>query len=308
MITWLWHRDKTAIVTSLSGWVRKLSHENLSKWALMKEIASGIHVSLEYDGPNVGFVIVPGGAIAIDVPMLPSDATRWRKEIMDLAGGEVLYTVLTDTHPSRLLCAGIVGAPIVTGREAYDQASAYTDGFWRSVVDGCARRYPQAADDLAEVRVRLPEILFVGTLSLHAGDMTIDVQSVDGAAPGSARVYFPEQDILFAGDTVVAGTHPYMAATPSSEAWMRTLRLLRRKQHENTIVVPGRGALCDQSATLALSDYIALARRRVRSLHTAGRARADVLALVPEMLEQFPVADDGREYVQRRVKSGLVLS
>ena len=281
------------------------SHDVLSKWAFMKEIASGIYVSLEYDGPNVGFVSVPGGAIAVDVPMLPPDAMRWREEIVGLTGGDILYTVLTDTHPSRLLCAGILGAPVVAGREAYDQASAYTDGFWRGVVDGCVRRYPHAAEDLADVEVRLPEILFTGTLSLHAGDQTVDVQCVNGAAPGSAWVYLPEQDILFAGDTVVAGTHPYMAATPSSEAWMRTLRLLRRTRHENTIVVPGRGALCDQSKTRALSHYIALARRRVRSLHTAGKARTDVATLVAEMLEQLPVADDSRDFVQRRIKSGL---
>ena len=86
---------------------------------------------------------------------------------------------------------------------------------------------------------------------------------------------------------------------------MRTLRLLRRKWRETTIIVPGRGALCDRSATRALSDYIALARRRVRSLHTAGRARADVSTLVSEILEQFPVSDDSRDLVQRRVKSGL---
>jgi len=271
----------------------------------MKEIASGIYVSLEYTGPNVGFIAVPGGAVAIDVPSLPHDARRWRQEILETVGGKILYLVLTDAHPSRLLSAGIMGAPIVAGRAAFDQAFAYTDGFWRSIIDGWARRYPRAAVDLAEVKVRLPEILFTGSLILHAGDETVKVQCIDGAAPGSASIYLSEQDVLFAGDTVVAGCHPYMAATPDSGAWLRTLRLLRRERYARTVIVPGRGALCDQSATRLLSEYLALARRRVRSLHTAGRARADVAALVPEMLEQFPVPEDQRDLVQRRVKAGL---
>jgi len=209
----------------------------------MEEIARGIYVSLEYDGPNVGFLVVPGGAVAIDVPPLPQDARSWRQQILDTTGGKILYVVLTDGHPSRLMSAGIMGAPIVAGRAAFDQASAYTDGFWRSIVDGWVRRYPEAASDLAKSEVRLPEIVFTRSLTLHVDGETVTVRGVDGAAPGSACLYLSDQDVLFAGDTVVVNCHPIMAATPDTGAWLRTLRLLRRQRHKNTLIVPGRGGL-----------------------------------------------------------------
>ena len=270
----------------------------------MKEIASNVYASTELPGVNVGFIVMPAGAIAVDAPILPQDARAWRQRVVEIAGGPILYVVLTDAHPDRLLSAGLLEAPIVAARAAHDQASVYTEGFWRGVVESWARRFPEAADDMSGVSVVLPEVMFSSGLTLHKGGMDVTVRHVDGAAPGSAWVYLPEQDVLFAGDTVVAESHPFLHAAPDTKAWLNTLTALRRARFSKTIIVPGRGPLCDQAASRPLSEYIALARRRVRSWHAAG-ARADVGDSVAEMLPLFPVPDDERELVPRRIKAGL---
>jgi glyoxylase-like metal-dependent hydrolase (beta-lactamase superfamily II) len=270
----------------------------------MKEIASNVYASTELPGVNAGFIVMPEGAIAVDAPILPQDARAWRQRVVEIAGGPILYVVLTDAHPDRLLSAGLLEAPIVAARAAYDQASVYTEGFWRGVVESWARRFPEAADDMSGVSVVLPEVMFSSGLTLHKGGTDVTVRQVDGAAPGSAWVYLPEQDVLFAGDTVVAESHPFLHAAPDTKAWLDTLTALRRARFSRTIIVPGRGPLCDQAASRPLSGYIALARRRVRSLHAAG-ARSDVGELVAEMLPLCPVPDDERELVPRRIKAGL---
>ena len=270
----------------------------------MKEIASGVFASTEFPGVNVGFIVMPAGAIAVDAPTLPQDARAWREQIVKTARGPVLYVVLTDAHPDRLLSAGLLGAPIVAARGGYARASAYTDGFWRGIFESWGRRYPEAADDLAQVPVVLPEIMFTTSLTLHKGGKDVTVRRVAGAAPGSAWVHLPEQDVLFAGDTVVAEGHPFMYAAPDSKAWLNTLTGLRRARFARTTIVPGRGPLCDRDDSRPLSDYVALARRRVRSLHSAG-ARTDMGPLVAEMLPLFPVPGDERETVSRRIKAGL---
>jgi glyoxylase-like metal-dependent hydrolase (beta-lactamase superfamily II) len=271
----------------------------------MKEIAPSIYASTEYPGVNVGFIAMPAGAIAVDAPTLPQDARDWRQQVVDAAGGPILYVLLTDTHPDRLLGAAELGAPIVATREAYEQASAYTEGFWRGVVDAWARYHPEAADDLASARIVLPEILFTADVTLRKGGVDLTVTRIAGAAPGSAWLYLPGPDVLFSGDTMVAEAHPYMAAAPDTEAWLKTLRTLRRPRFSKTRVFPGRGELCDGAASRQLSDYIALARRRVRSLHLAGRPRADTARLVAEFLPRFPTPDEARARVQRRIKAGL---
>jgi cyclase len=271
----------------------------------MRKIAPNIYASTEHPGVNVGFIGMPAGAIAVDAPTLPRDARAWRQQIMETAGGPILYVVLTDAHPDRLLSAGMLEAPIVAARAAYDRASAYTEGFWRGVVESWVRRHPEAAEDFSEVSVAMPEIMFTSSLTLHKGGEDLTVNHVGGAAPGSAWVHLPEQDVLFAGDTLVTGSHPYMHAAPDTKVWLNALTALRRARFARTTIVPGRGPLCDQAASRPLSEYIALARRRIRSLCTAGQARVDMADVVAELLPLFPVPDDERELVSRRIKAGL---
>lgn len=271
----------------------------------MKKVAPNIYVVTKYPGVNAAFVVLPEGAIAVDAPTLPQDALAWRKQIVNKAGGPILYVVLTDAHPDRMLSIGLLEAPIVAARAAYERASAYTEGFRRSVVEGWVRRYPGAADDLAKVPPALPEVMFTESLTLHKGGEGVTIRRVDGCSPGSSWIHFQEQDVLFAGDTVVVDTHPFMEATPDTKAWLNTLKSLRRARYLRTKIVPGRGPVCDQSATRPLSEYVALARRRARSLQVGGRARVDKAAMVAELLSFFPVSGDEHDLVQRRVKAGL---
>ncbi len=275
----------------------------------MKKIASNVYVSTEYPGVNVGLIVMPEGAIAVDAPTLPRDARDWREKILKTAKIPLLYVVLTDGHPDRLLSAGILAdseeTSIVATRAAFDRASAYTDGFWRGVVEGWVRRFPEIADDVTGMRGALPELLFTRDLTLHSGEMSVTVRAVSGAAPGSAWVRLSEQNVLFTGDTLVVERPPIMVATTDTKAWLRVLSLLRRPSSSETIIVPGRGPLCDQSATLPLSEYIALARRRVRSLHTTGHPRPDMAPVLEEMLSQFSIPEAEYDFTQRYVKVGL---
>jgi len=271
----------------------------------MKEIAPNIYASTDYPGVNVGVIALPEGAIAVDAPTLPWDARAWRQQILGVTGAPIRYVVLTDGHPDRLLSAGLLEAPIVGCAAAYDRASAYTDGFWRGVVEGWVRRFPEAADDLLGARGALPEIMFTSDITLHMETMDVTVKQVAGAAPGSAWIYLPEQAVLFLGDTLVVERPPLLAAAPDTRAWLNTLTMLRRSRFSEATIVPGRGPLGDSSATRPLSDYIALARRRVRSLHRSGQARADVTPVVTEMLSLFSLPEDELELAQRSVKAGL---
>lgn len=271
----------------------------------MKKVATDIYVSTKYPGVNVGFVVLPEGAIAVDAPTLPQDARAWREEVVKKAGGPILYVVLTDAHPDRVLSVKLLGAPVVAARAAYERAAVYTEGFRRSIIESWARRYPEVADDLAKVPPVLPEVMFEESVTLHKGGVDVIVRQVAGGAPGSSWIYFQEQDVLFAGDTVVVDTHPFLEATPDTKAWLDTLKSLRRGRYSDTVIVPGRGLVCDQSATQPLSEYIALARRRARSLQTGGRARMDKAAAVTDLLSLFPIAGEEHDLVQRRVKAGL---
>lgn len=271
----------------------------------MKQIAPNVYVSTEYHYVNVGCVVGPKGVVSIDAPTLPKDALDWRRQILELEAGPIVYTALTDTHPHRLLCAGLLEAPVVTSRPAYELAAEYSRGFWRNTVRRLRRHHPDQETTLKSVEPVLPEILFSQTLTLYKGGANVTIERVEGAAPGSAWVDLRDEGVLFAGDTVVVGRPPVIDETPNTKAWLDTLSALRRSRFADVKFVPGRGVVTDQNATEPLSEYIRVVRRRVRSLHRAGRSRDDVTEFTDELLSLFSLSDAERNRFRRRVRNGL---
>jgi len=271
----------------------------------MREIAPNIYVSTEYAGVNVGLFVAPAGAIAIDVPTLPWDARAWREQILEIAEGPIMYVILTDVHPDRLLSAGLMGAPIVAAWPAYERASEYTDGFWRGVLESWNRRLAEGSEELTREFVVLPEIMFTERLRLQKGGADLKVKHIAGSTPESAWVRFREQRVLFVGDTLVVGQHPFLDAASDTKGWLNTLTDLRRPRFAKTTIVPGRGPICDQSDTRPLSDYIALVRRRARSLLRGDCTRSEKAAVVTDLMPSFPVPEEQSDLIQRRVKAGL---
>jgi glyoxylase-like metal-dependent hydrolase (beta-lactamase superfamily II) len=271
----------------------------------MEQIAPNIYVSTTFPYVNVGCAVGPTGVVAFDAPTLPRDALAWRRQISELTGQPIVYTVLTDAHPHRLLCASLLQAPIVSSRAAYEHAAEYTRGFWRSIVRRLIRYHSQQEETLRDADPALPEILFSDTLTLHKAGVDVEIERVDGPAPGSVWINMKAADVLFAGDALVVGRPPVMDETPDTKAWLDTLTRLRRPHFASTTFVPGRGRLSDQSATHPLSEYVRVARRRVRSLHRDDRPRDEAAGFVNELLSIFALSDAERDRFRRRVRNGL---
>lgn len=270
-----------------------------------KRIAPNVYVSTDYAYVNVGCVVGPDGVVAIDAPTLPEDALAWRREIKMITDRPIVYTALTDVHPHRLLCAALLEAPIVATQEAYEQAADYTRGFWRNVVRRLARLHPEQSEALKTVEPDLPRLLFSQKLTLHKAGTPVTLEHTAGAAPGSSQVRPEEARVLFLGDTLVVDVPPVMDECPDTRAWLDTLSQLRRPYLSDVTFIPGRGPVSDQSATEPASEYVRLARRRVRSLHRADSPREDVADLVDEVLSVFPLPEEARARYRRRARNGL---
>lgn len=268
----------------------------------MQQIAPNIYFSTVYPGVNVGLVVTDGGAIAIDAPARPSDARLWREQILRIARGPVRYVVLTDDHPDRLLGIAWLEAPVVAGRATLQRLRDAGSALWQMCLDDWSRRCP----NIGPVRAGpvLPQIAVSGRITLY-GSVPVIVEAVAGAAPGSVWVRLPQQGVLFAGDTVVAQTHPLLAEAPDTRSWLQSLVELRRKESPFWLIVPGRGPVGGKEITQGVSEYIQRARRRIRALHAAGGGRAELTRLVGEFMALFPVKEDDREPVQQKVRAGL---
>jgi glyoxylase-like metal-dependent hydrolase (beta-lactamase superfamily II) len=269
---------------------------------MTEEIAPGVYVSTAYPGINVGFIATDGGAVAVDAPPLPNDARAWKDHILEVADGPILYTILTDHHLDRSLSAGLLDAPVVAGRGAFE--GLRESGAEEKLINEWAKQHPEVAAELEDHHITLPDVTISDRVVIH-GSPLVAVERIAGSAPGSVWVLLREEGILFAGDTLVVGTQPFLGDAPDTRAWLKTLVKMRRSYFPADTLIPGWGAVCDEDGTQPLSEYIRRVRRRIRSVHTAGGDRSELAELVPEFLAMFPVEEGERERLQCRITAGL---
>jgi glyoxylase-like metal-dependent hydrolase (beta-lactamase superfamily II) len=305
----------------------------------MEKIGADIFVETVYPGVNVGFVGTEAGAICIDTPLLPGEAQRWRERMRSLGVEDVRFVIYTTGHQERALGAQyfvfeeqsappappppqisrprhilfprpappvspetgwrLLKAPVVAQRSAWEQVKELSsDGFKQSMVDTFGERDP----DLEKLEVILPQITFDKQIKLFAGEVTVELIA---AAIGVAWVWFPEQQVLFASDTIVVGTHPPLEVMDVRE-WIAALkRLTQEPRFEEAVIVPGRGPVGDISDVDPMIEYLSEALQRTKAVQRAGRSKADLNAVAADLLSLFPVADGQKERVQRQIKLGL---
>ncbi|MBN1178484.1 MAG: MBL fold metallo-hydrolase [Anaerolineae bacterium] len=268
------------------------------------QIAPDVYVATVYPGINVGLILTEAGPIAVDAPLLQADIEAWRAFTQEVAGRPILYTILTDHRPERVFGARAVGAPTIAGAGTLAYLEQLGDEFAQAEIATWREACPEGTGWLADWRPAKPELTVDGQITLH-GSPSIVVESIAGAGPGSVWVRLIGTRVLFTGDAVTIGMHPFLQDAPDTRGWLEALVYIRRPYFPFDVIVPGRGSVSDKEATRPLSEYIQLARRRMRSFHIKRQDLSEVEALLPEFLDLFPVAEGQRDAVRRRVKAGL---
>ena len=308
----------------------------------MEKIAANIYVETVYPGVNVGCIITGEGAICVDTPLLPGEAQRWQTRIRSQGAECVRFIVYTSGQQDRILGTqyldcdeqpastqpapssvqqisrprhlsflrpltpvtpkqgkGVRGGTVVAQRLAWEQVKDHcTDSFKQSMID----MYGEHDPDVVNLEVIPPQITFDDRITLCTGDVMVTLLS---AAKRIAWVWASEQRVLFVGDAVVVGTHPPLTAIDIQE-WLATLERLRcEPEFQDAVIVPGRGPLCDTSATGPLTEYLRMAREKTLEAYRAGRPKAELNDVAGELLRLYPVVDGQRERVQRQIKLGL---
>ncbi len=268
----------------------------------MDEIVPGVYVETRFRCVTVGAVLTDEGWVLIDTPPYPDDAHRWRERLLRKEPAPIVFVINTDHHRDRILGNCWFKAPVIAHDYTNQAMRSLPGAFLENAVDALAANDMERRS-FTGLRLVHPSISFSDRLYIKRGGRVITLLSMPGPTPGSVWVHFPDERVVFTGDSVVVDTHPQLAFS-NSKAWLDSLTALRRARFAADVIVPGRGPVADKNATESVSEYIRVARRRVYSVFRAGRPRADTSSLVPEFVAMFPVTDSYEE-IQRRVKSGL---
>ena len=139
---------------------------------------------------------------------------------------------------------------------------------------------------LADVQLRLPDVVFDDFLRLDLGGRVVEVYHFgSGNTPGDTVVYVPETQIAWTGNLVLGqGTIPFLIEG-GAVAYLETMGRLAQTLDAETIV-PGHGFLTSGAIFGRYQDYLSELIDSVQQAIQDGQTLEETMASIP-LAEQY---------------------
>ncbi len=230
---------------------------------MIERISRSVYV--ECDAPGCcshSFVETGEGIVMIDAPVVPSAATAWRREIE--RHGTFRYIINMEPHIDHFAGSSFFPGVVVARAETRERIAAAP---LEEMVQMLAAGAPDSLPLPDTFRFRLPEITFSENLTLHAGDHTFEIIEMPGHTACQTVVYFPEERVLFAADTIANKKVPSLHEALPFE-WLDSLHKLQKLDCE--FVVPGHGAVGDARLIVDMAGALETAMEAVKGAIDSG--------------------------------------
>lgn len=217
----------------------------------LEHVANGVFAYIQPDGGwclnNAGVLIADGRCLLIDSAATERRTLMLREAVASVATGEPDLIVNTHHHSDHTFGNSLFGprTTIVAHEETRTQSAA--------AGLGIQTLFPHV--DWGAVAVRLPTVTFTDSLTLHVGDLRVELIHLGPAhTTNDTVVWLPAERVLFTGDIAMAHVTPYvlMGSLAGSLAALDRLIALQPR-----IVVPGHGPAGGPEILEATRRYLA---------------------------------------------------
>jgi cyclase len=219
---------------------------------------------------NAMVIVTNEGVVLVDTGNNPPETRALRDYIKSVTDQPVRYVVISQNHGDHQGGTPLFSPPahvIVQDRAYKDWAS------WKPYqIKSWQRRFAERADALKTVKPTDTAISFSDHMTLHLGGKTIELIYVDDPYnPGDVIVWLPESGVMHAGFVGYKDRHPDIRPDYShGTTWGMLKQLEVVTALKPKVMVPAHGPLGDVSDLAALTDYLLLARQKVRAMMAKG--------------------------------------
>jgi cyclase len=239
--------------------------------AEFKKIAEDVYAFVgKLNDANAMVVVTEQGVVVVDTGNNPPETRILQKFIQSVTSQPVRYVVITQNHGDHTGGTPLFSPPatvVVHDRVARDWAAlkGYQVKSWQ-------KRFPERAEALKGVAPLDTVVSFSDRMTLHVGGKVIELIYVDDTYnPGDLAVWLPESAVMHAGFVGYRERHPDIRPDYShgtTAGMLKQLDVLSALKPK--VVVPAHGPLGDVTHLHALTDYLLLARQKVRTMMQTG--------------------------------------
>ena len=269
----------------------------------MKQIAENIIIETEFTGVTLGAIVQPNRVVYIDAPLLPEHARLWR--IAATARKKIpQQVILLDAHHDRTIGSRYLECTIIAHERTHWIYQNRPVTFKPiSQNSGCEWEKIRIQNGFRWI---YPELVFSQRLDLHQSELHIELQYHPGPSAGSTWVEIPARNVIFVGDTVVAGQVPFLH-TAEIGPWLKTLDVLENRYDEGCLIVGGRNGLIEKTDIQAMRAFLLKAQDCLSDYAAVSETDERIDSLIPlmEMDSFFKIKKDQMGEMVERLSYGL---
>jgi glyoxylase-like metal-dependent hydrolase (beta-lactamase superfamily II) len=288
----------------LAGWLwsppASAAEPPRSRHFRLEELADGVWAAIATPGgwaiANMGIIDLGRGVVLFDAGMNRHAAAELAAAAQELTGRPPTTLVLSHGHNDHVRGAiglpqnlTVIATPGIVEDILDDENGSKTDAadserkskvfaileewearighpgqahFWRGYLDSIA-------DGSRDYVARRPNKILEGSsMTLSGPRRKVVLKVLSGHTKSDVIVVLPEEHIVFAGDLLFVGLHPFFGDSPSSEHLLKALDALEAEGARR--YVPGHGPVSGPEALEPMRDYVRDLRKLVAEAKRQG--------------------------------------
>ncbi len=259
---------KTITGLALLGLAIPLQAQNIATEVRVSEAAPGIYLLDGANGFSSNMALMTGDerVLLIDDGMAPITADLMAT-ILELGGRKADFVVNTHVH----------------GDHVGSNASLAEDGTIVFAHDNIRKRLVATPAD-AGGAAGLPVVTFADSVTFHVNGQEAFVFHVATAhTDGDAVIHFRDANVIVAGDMFFNAMFPFIDTDSggSVPGFIAGQRRILSMADDDTVIIPGHGALASKADLQTAVDMLVDAEARVEALVLQGKSEDEVVAVNP---------------------------
>ena len=243
-----------------------------------KKVADGVYAFIgKLNDANALVVVTSQGVVVVDTGNNPPETRALQKFIRSVTDQPVRYVIISQNHGDHTGGTPLFAPPatvIVHDRVAKDWA-----GWKPHQIKSWRTRFAERAAAMRNVHPMDNVVTFSDRMTLKLGGKTIELIYVDDPYnPGDIAIWLPESGVMHAGFAGYIDRHPDIRPDYSHGTTVGILKQLDVLSALNPkVMVPAHGPLGTAKDLHVLTDYLLLARQKVRAMMQQGLPLAEIV-------------------------------